>query len=251
MWGNFEMSESERRRIGWVKPVCIVGIVIGVIALVKCFVTPERIDQLDDFLESLGLWGPLVYVVAYIVGTLFFLPGLALTAVSGVFGSLWGTVYVSIASTIGASLAFLLARTALRPTVQGWARENPVFRKIDEGVETHGWRMLMITRLVPVFPFNFQNYAYGLTRINFWTYVLLSWLFMLPGTAGYVIAFSSIKDGGGDPGSTMRILAVAALLFVALSFVPRVLKKRYRIAGTDPAVQCEAYPGPRGKGKPP
>ena len=228
------MSATEGRKPSWIKPVFIVGILIGVIALVKFFVTPERIKQLDGYVESLGVWGPLVYIVVYIVGTLFFLPGLALTAVSGVFGAMWGTVYVSIASTIGASLAFLLARTALRPMVEGWSREKAVFRKIDEGVETHGWRMIMITRLVPLFPFNFQNYAYGLTRINFWTYVLVSWVCMLPGTAAYVIAFSSIKDGGGDPRKTVLILAVAALLIVLLSFVPRILKKRYPISDADP-----------------
>jgi uncharacterized membrane protein YdjX (TVP38/TMEM64 family) len=228
------MSAPEARKPGWIRPVLIVGVLIGVIALVKYFVTPERIKQLDSTLESLGVWGPLVYIVVYIIGTLVFLPGLALTAGAGLFGAVWGTVYVSIASTIGASLAFLLGRTALRPMVEGWASENTVFKKIDEGVETHGWRMIMITRLVPIFPFNFQNYAYGLTRINFWTYVLVSWICMLPGTAAYVIAFSSIKDGGGDPKKTVLILAVAALLIVLLSFVPRILKKHYRIEDADP-----------------
>ncbi len=234
------MSAPEGRKINWVKPVVIVGILAGVIAVLKLFVTPERIEQLDGFVESLGVWGPLVYITVYIAGTLFFLPGLALTAVSGVFGAVWGTVYVSIASTIGASLAFLLARTALRPMVEGWSKGHAAFRKMDEGVETHGWRMIMITRLVPIFPFNFQNYAYGLTRINFWTYVLVSWICMLPGTAAYVIAFSSIKDGRGDPGKTVLLLGVAALLITLLSFVPRILKKRYQIADADP-VRGETY----------
>jgi len=228
------MSAPEGRKINWVKPVIIVGILIGVIALAKYFVTPERIGQVNGYIESLGVWGPLAYIVFYIFGTLFFLPGLALTAGSGFFGAIWGTVYVSIASTTGASLAFLLARTVLRPMVEGWSKENAVFQKIDEGVETHGWRMIMITRLVPIFPFNFQNYAYGLTRINFWTYVLVSWICMLPGTAALVIAFSSIKDGGGDPKKTVLILAVAASLIAILSFVPRILKKRFQISDAEP-----------------
>ena len=78
------MSAPEGRKINWVKPVVIVGILVGVIAVLKLFVTPERIEQLNGFVESLGVWGPLVYITVYIAGTLFFLPGFALTAVSGV-----------------------------------------------------------------------------------------------------------------------------------------------------------------------
>jgi uncharacterized membrane protein YdjX (TVP38/TMEM64 family) len=229
------MKDTEAKKENWVKPVVLVGVLVAVVVALKQFgvmeyFSKDNIQALNEKVESLGWLGPVLYIGIYIAGCLFFLPGLALTLVSGIFGSLWGTVYVSIGSTIGAALAFLLARTAMRPMVEGWAQENKIFKKIDNGVEEHGWRMVMITRLVPFFPFNFQNYAYGLTKVPFWTYVLVSWICMLPGTAAYVIASGSIISGEGDVKKTLGILAVAAVIFVGLSFIPSLIKKRYALA---------------------
>ena len=226
------MKVTKKTAPGWVKPVLMVGGFMGLVALLKVmgvmeYVSQDNIQALNRKVESFGVWGPLLYMVVYVVGCLLFFPGLALTLVAGIFGSVWGTIYVSIGSTIGASLSFLLARTTLRSTVGGWTRNNKVFKKIDDGVVKHGWRMVMITRLVPIFPFNFQNYAYGLTNVPFWTYALISWLCMLPGTAVYVIASGSIISGEGDVEKTLMYLGLAAILFVALSFIPSLLNKKY------------------------
>ena len=225
-------SEETRSSTTWIKPAGIIGGIAVIILILKkagvfAYLSPENIDKLNAAIDGLGLWGPVVYILAYIAGCLFFLPGLVLTLVAGVFGSVWGTIYVSIGSTIGASLSFILARTALRPMVEGWAQKNSVFRKIDDGVEQHGWRMVMTTRLVPIFPFNLQNYAYGLTKVKFPTYLVCSWLFMLPGTAAYVIASGSIISGEGNVKKTISYLAIAAVLFVGLSLIPGLLKKKY------------------------
>ena len=227
------IEESDRSK-NWIRPAAMIGGIVAVIVILKqagvfAYLSPENIDKLKVAIDGLGVWGPVVYILAYIAGCLFFLPGLVLTLVAGVFGSLWGTVYVSIGSTIGAALSFILARTALRPSVEGWAQKNNLFKKIDDGVEEHGWRMVMITRLVPIFPFNVQNYAYGLTKVKFPVYVLCSWLFMLPGTAAYVIASGSIISGEGNVKKTVGYLAIAAVLFVGLSLLPGLLKKRYAI----------------------
>jgi uncharacterized membrane protein YdjX (TVP38/TMEM64 family) len=105
-------------------------------------------------------------------------------------------------------------------------KDNAQFRKIDDGVERQGWRMLMITRLVPIFPFNLQNYAYGLTKIRFPTYVLVSWICMLPGTAAYVQLGGALVSGKGNLGKTLLYLALAGVLIVLVSLIPNLIRKR-------------------------
>ena len=83
----------------------------------------------------------------------------------------------------------------------------------------------MVTRLVPLFPFNLQNFAYGLTRIPFWTYVGVSALCMLPGTVAFTLAGGALS-GGGSPTGSLWTLAAAAALIVLVSLVPRWLTRR-------------------------
>ncbi|MFC1890130.1 FAD-dependent oxidoreductase [Thermodesulfobacteriota bacterium] len=224
---------AEKARKGWLKPVAILGALVSVIVIVRAlglfqYVSVENISKLNDWIEGFGILAPLVYIIFYILGCVFFLPGIPLTLVGAVaFGSIWGTIYVSIGSTLGASVAFLVARYAARSIVEDWMTKNPRLRKIDEGVQNQGWRMLMITRLVPIFPFNIQNYVYGITRIPFPTYVIVSWICMVPGTIAYVFAGGAIVSGEGDPKKTILYLAVAGVFFVLLSFLPGFIKKRY------------------------
>ena len=219
------------RKTHFAKPVLIVGLIAGIALGLNHFgvfdsFSKENIEKMEEWIEGFGIWGPVVYVAVYIVAVIFFIPGLAITLLAGVFGPVKGTILVSIASTIGASLAFLIARYAMRSMVETWAGKNPVFKKIDDGVDTNGWRMVMLTRLVPLFPFNLQNYAYGLTKVNFLTYVLVSWIFMLPGTIAYVFASGSIIGGKGNMTKTLIYLGVAGIVFVGLSFLPRLLKRK-------------------------
>ncbi|MFP6903756.1 MAG: TVP38/TMEM64 family protein [Verrucomicrobiota bacterium] len=219
------------KKTHFAKPVLIVGLIAGIALGLNHFgvfdyFSKENIGKLSEWIEGFGIWGPVVYVAVYIVAVIFFIPGLAITLIAGVFGPVKGTILVSIASTIGASLAFLIARYAMRPMVEAWASKNPVFKKIDDGVDANGWRMVMLTRLVPLFPFNLQNYAYGLTKVNFLTYVLVSWIFMLPGTIAYVFASGSLIGGEGDMTKTLIYLGVAGIVFVGLSFLPGLLKRK-------------------------
>jgi len=117
--------------------------------------------------------------------------------------------------------------------VEGWMARNERLRKIDEGVEKHGWLMLMITRLIPVFPFNVQNYVYGLTKIDFLTYVFVSWICMLPGTVAYVLAGGALVSGKGDIKKTIMYLAIAAVFFVLISLIPGIIKRRYKDVVTE------------------
>jgi uncharacterized membrane protein YdjX (TVP38/TMEM64 family) len=194
--------------------------------------TLENVARLRQWIDGYGAWAPAVFVVGYALAELCFVPALPLTLLGGVaFGPVWGTVWVSIGATTGAALAFLAARYAMRGAVARWVAGNQRLSRIDAAVGEHGWRLLMVTRLVPLFPFNLQNFAYGLTRIPFRTFLVISWLCMLPGTAAYTIAAATLVDGRGDLGRTLTYLGLAGVLLVLLSLLPRWIGARSRAAG--------------------
>ncbi len=215
-----------------IKLACFVALIISAYLLLKHFgvtdnLTREDIPKLKAEINGFGVFAPLVYVGFYVLATIFFLPGLPVTMLSGLaFGPLWGVVYASIGSVIGISCAFLIARYLARGTVERWVNRNAQFQRIDEGVRRQGWRMLMITRLLPIFPFNLQNYAYGLTKIKFATFLFVSWICMLPATAAYVQLGAAVNVGEGNITKTLLYLGGAAICIVLVSLIPSFIRKR-------------------------
>lgn len=194
---------------------------------VTAYINLNNIPKLKEWVSGFGIIAPVVYICLYIVSTLFFLPGAPITVLSGIaFGPIWGVVYVWLGATIGVSLAFLVARYAARELIAGWISGNTQFQKIDAKVEQEGWRIVMFTRLMPYIPFNLQNYAYGLTKVKFSTYVIVSAIFMLPGTIAYVQIGGALVSGDGNLFKTLLYLSLAAVLVLVVSLIPKFLRKR-------------------------
>jgi uncharacterized membrane protein YdjX (TVP38/TMEM64 family) len=145
--------------------------------------------------DRLGAWGFVLFVVCYVLATVLLVPGLILTLGAGVlFGVLTGTLLVSVASTLGATCAFVLGRFVARERVAARFAASPRLDAIDRAIGREGWKIVALTRLSPVFPFVLLNYAYGLTRVSLRHYFWASWLGMLPGTLLYVYIGSLIGD---------------------------------------------------------
>src|SRR5687767_9949031 len=155
-------------------------------------------DTLSSFLEwvqRIGPWGPVLFAAAYVPAAVLFVPGSLLTLGAGfVFGLGKGTVVVSFGSTAGAAAAFIVARSFAHDWVAPHVARRPTLAAIGRAVETESFKVVLLTRLSPVFPFNLLNYAYGLTSVPFRTYVLASWIGMLPGTIMYVYLGSAGKS---------------------------------------------------------
>jgi uncharacterized membrane protein YdjX (TVP38/TMEM64 family) len=221
----------------WTRPVLIVALLATGIIVARALglgevIRLENVARLKQWIEGFGALAPVVFIAGYILAVVFFVPGLPITVLGGVaFGPAWGTLYVWIAATIGAALSFLVARYGVRSTVERWVQQSPRLARMDAQVAEHGWRIVMLTRLVPIFPFNLQNYAYGLTRIGFWPYAITSSICMLPGTAAFTFAGGALSEGRGDVRRTLGYLAVAGVLLVLLSLVPRWLQRRSKLAG--------------------
>jgi uncharacterized membrane protein YdjX (TVP38/TMEM64 family) len=209
----------------------VVGLVLALVAAralgLADVVRLDNLARLREWIAGFGPWAPAVFIGGYVAAVVAFVPALPLTILAGlVFGPLWGTVYTSIASTAGACLSFLLARYAARGLVARWMEPYPALGRIDRAVARHGARIVMITRLVPIFPFNLQNYAYGLTSIGFGAYALTSWLCMLPATVAFTTAAGAVVAGAWDVRRMLLLLGVAGVLIVGLSLLPRWLRGR-------------------------
>ena len=152
-------------------------------------------QHFDHWVARLGWAGPLIFVVVYVSGTVLFVPGSVMTIAAGVLFGLWAIPIVSAGSTLGAALAFLIARHLAREKVAKLVAANEKFRALDQAVGEQGGRLIALLRLSPLIPFNLSNYLYGLTNVGFWPYVLASWLGMLPGCCLYVYLGAAGKVG--------------------------------------------------------
>jgi uncharacterized membrane protein YdjX (TVP38/TMEM64 family) len=134
-----------------------------------------------------GAAGVGLFAAIYLIAPLLLLPASVLTLGAGfLYGPLWGTLLVSPLSVAAASIAFLLGRTVARRVVERRIAKDARFAAIDRAVGESGFRIVLLLRLSPVIPFNLLNYALGLTRVRFGTYLLASFIGMLPGTFLYV-----------------------------------------------------------------
>ncbi|HXU76376.1 MAG TPA: TVP38/TMEM64 family protein [Methylomirabilota bacterium] len=171
---------------------------IALVLVLKFFHVQDLLKAALDWIAKLGPWGPVMFVGLYVVATVLFVPGSVLTLGAGaVFGVTLGSVYVSISATLGATAAFLVGRYLARDAIARKIEKNEKFATIDRAVAEEGWKIVLLTRLSPVFPFSLLNYAFGLTRVKLSHYVLASWLGMIPGTVLYVYLGSLVNVGAG------------------------------------------------------
>jgi uncharacterized membrane protein YdjX (TVP38/TMEM64 family) len=147
----------------------------------------ETIAAFLQWVQAAGVWGAVLFALAYIPAAILFVPAALLTLGAGfVFGVVRGTIIVSVGSTAGAAAAFVVARTVGRGWVAGRMARHPGLNAIGRAVESEAFKVVLLTRLSPLFPFNLLNYAFGLSSVPFKTFVLASWIGMFPGTLMYI-----------------------------------------------------------------
>lgn len=198
--------------------VCIV-VSIALLAYAQGFSPAEVLIKVESLVSTSGGLGPIIFIVAYAVATVLFIPGSVLTLAAGyLFGPLLGTVVVSAASTLGASLAFLVSRYVARPFVESHLSSNPKFAQIDAGIAATGAKVVFLLRLSPLVPFTLLNYMLGLTSVPFLQYVGASWAGMLPGTIAYV-GLGALGGAGLDAAAGTGQIDVPRLALYAVGAV--------------------------------
>jgi len=224
--------------------VVIAGITLAV-------VYRDRFDAvaLEQWVTGAGVAGPIIFMLVYAIGTVFFMPGSVLTLAGGaIFGPVLGTFYNLTGATLGAMLAFVVSRYLASDWVERKAGGR--LKQLKEGVEGEGWRFVAFVRLVPLFPFNLLNYALGLTRIKLSHYLIASYLCMLPGAIAYTYlgyaGREAVAGGRHDskrsvrPGLACRRSFSAAIDWQAASPTHCERRRSQTMAGQQPG-----RPGPR------
>ena len=202
-------------------------LIAALIAAANYFNVQGLLKSTLDWIAGLGPWGSVTFIIIYILATILFIPGSLLTLGAGaLFGVLWGSIYVSIGATIGAGGAFLVGRYLARGWVEKRIEGNNKFKVINEAVAREGWKIVGLTRLSPVFTFNFLNYAFGVTQVSFKDYFLPTWIGITPGTVLYVY-IGSLAGSLASLGTEGRARTPAEWTFYAVRLVATVIVTLY------------------------
>lgn len=150
------------------------------------------------------------------------MPGSLLVIAGGiVFGAFWGSLLSLIAATLASALSFLLARWLGREFLLKYIGHTPAFQAIEKGIARSGTDFLILTRLIPLFPYNIQNYAYGLTAIPFWSFTLISALTTLPGIIIYSVMANELATQGINGVFIIKLSLAGVLLFILIHAAKR------------------------------
>ena len=199
----------------------IFALVIYAIHAFGLFELLTDLPHLQTLIRQSGLFGYSLYILLFIIATLFLLPGSILVIAGGiVFGPFLGTLLSLIAATLASSCSFLLARWLGRDLLLKYVGHSHTFKAIEKGIARNGINFLILTRLIPLFPYNIQNYAYGLTTIAFWPYTLISALTTMPGIVIYTVMASDLANGG----ITLRFILQLCLAGLALFILVQLAK---------------------------
>jgi uncharacterized membrane protein YdjX (TVP38/TMEM64 family) len=201
--------------------VALIALVVGAAIVLAIWRPAAELRDLREWMEGLGPLGPLAFILLRAGAALALIPGSALSAMAGaLFGPVWAVACVSLGKTLGACVAFLVSRYFARDAVARWLEGRDRFRRLDDLVTAQGAVVVALLRLAPVVPFNVQNYGFGLTRISFGTYLLWSWLCMLPGTVLVVSGTGVVAETlatGRVPWVLVGVLAASVLMMLGLA----------------------------------
>lgn len=213
-WGDMM---SQQRKI--LKIVGIIAIVIGLIWFSRSYLNISP-TEIKEWILSFGMWAPILYIFLYTVRPLIFFPASILSITGGLaFGALMGTVYTVIGATLGAVVAFLVAKKLGKGVIKNGAGKVD---QIQQQLEKNGFIYVLIFRLLPIFNFDLISYAAGLSKVRLLPFFLATLIGIIPGTFAYNFLGSSIVSK--DP----RIIIGAIIVFLILTIVPWYLQKRWK-----------------------
>jgi len=226
------IKKSKRKHVK-TKKIIAFGLIVGAV-LITSYATGitnhlQSVALLQTYFQDLGLWGYLLFILISIATAVFMLPGQFLAIVAGVvYGGIIGSILTVIGATIGSGIAFLLGKYFFRAYIVEKFATNSLFKKIEQGVADHGVSFLILTRLVPVFPFAIQCYAYALTPMKFRTFIGVTFITIIPGSVMYVYLAEEISTNGFSA-QLLGLFTITGSLLFLLSFIPKQIARRKQI----------------------
>jgi uncharacterized membrane protein YdjX (TVP38/TMEM64 family) len=219
---------TKGRKRAMMKALVFVIFIIAAIYIIRFTSVKEFFTKtaLSHFLETAGLWAPLLFVVVYAAGVCLFVPGTLLTALgAAIFGAYWGFLYVWIGAMLGSSAAFWIGRTLGREFAASVIGDR--LRKYDDGIERNGFATVLYLRLV-YFPFTPMNFGMGLTKVRFRDYFFGTGLGIVVGTFIFTFFIGTLKEvwASGDWGQLLSLKVFFSVgLFVISLFIPKIIRK--------------------------
>lgn len=226
--GTGEKHSQSGRQKAVIKAGIFVAFIVGAIVLIRYTPIKDYLtaEDLSRYLESAGLWAPIVYIVIYSVGVCLFLPGTLLTGLgAAIFGAYWGFLYVWIGAMFGASAAFFIGRTLGRDFAASLIGDR--LKKYDDAIERNGFATVLYLRLI-YFPFTPMNFGMGLTKVHFKDYLFGTGLGIIVGTFIFTFFIGTLKDvwTSGNWGELISFKVFFSIgLFIFSFFIPKIIKK--------------------------
>ena len=212
----------------YIKAIILLAFIVTAIVVVKFTPVKEFLtaEQLGRFLETAGVWAPIVFIAIYAIGICLFLPGTLLTGLgAAIFGAYWGFLYVWIGAMLGASGAFVIGRTLGREFAASLIGDR--LKKYDDAIARNGFATVLYLRLV-YFPFTPMNFGMGLTRVRFWDYFWGTGLGIIVGTFIFTFFIGTLKEVWAS-GNWAELVSVKVFfsiaLFVFSFFIPKIIKR--------------------------
>lgn len=210
----------------WLKWILVAVFLLLTFSFLKYFnvdFSKITVESFKEKIDSLGIWGPVVYIVLYIVRPLVLFPAAVFSASAGAIWGLKGLIYLLIGANLSAITEFLIARHLARSMVERIVQGK--FSGIDQSIEKNGFVTVLLIRLIPNVPWDIQNLALGLTKVRFRDYALATFVGILPGSFALVYFGSSFISVITDPRNFWKIVVAAAILG-AVYYLQAVLKKK-------------------------
>ena len=186
----------------------------------------KNLEFIQDIVKENLLLALGIYIILTIIGCVVLaIPGVTFALFAGViFGPWLGIFACLIATTLGAAMAFVVGRFFLKDMVKPMLEKNKALKKLlfSEN-EKSDLIILMITRMVPIFPYNLQNFAYGITDMPFWKYTIYTFIFMFPGVSFFTIGSAGLTAGENK----WMYFFIAGVLAIVVTIVGILIKKKY------------------------
>ncbi len=227
-----DISESQKnRKKGLIKALLLLLFIIIAIYIVRFTSVREFLikERLGQFLDSTGIWAPLIYIIIYAIGVCLFVPGTLLTAIgAAIFGAYWGFLYVWTGAMLGASCAFWIGRSLGRDFASSMVGNR--LKRYDEAIERNGFATVLYLRLI-YFPFTPMNFGMGLTKVRFWDYFFATGLGIIVGTFIFTFFIGTLRDvlRSGQWSELISFKVFFSLgLFISSLFIPKIIKRLKR-----------------------
>jgi len=219
-YGNRQQPSKEQQKLVLRLGMFFLGLLV-IFVIARQVGLFDNIVRLKGWIKQQGIWGIAVFILLYVAVTVTALPRSGLTVLGGViFGSFWGVIIVTIASVTGAGLAFLIARYLARDSVEKWVQSKPRLKNLYDLSETYGAFIVALLRMIPLSPTNLLNFAFGLTKMRFASYLFWSLVTMLLNNALFVVGADAIMEGFSEqqiPWLLLCIILGLGLVVLVLS----------------------------------